>query len=160
MYALPQTISPQQLQMLNFILRSPYYIISVFLLQTFIHIYTPPATCHAPCACQTAGVLLGVRESIGRARKLIASRTALQNIRPARRYVSQQLSHPTFAQKNLQVPKLPRPKKFKKSQGSTKSPKILANFAKTKKYFNKLCKSLKPTHKILADCQKGKKNFD
>jgi hypothetical protein len=69
-----------------------------------------------------------VRESIGSARKPIASRTALQNIRSARRYVSQQLSHQTFTQKNLQAPKLQSPKdkkinKAKKAQIKLQSPK-------------------------------------
>jgi hypothetical protein len=43
------------------------------------------------------------------------------------------------------------PKAKKQKTNKAKKPKI----AKPKQ----LCKSLKPTHKILADCQKGKKNF-
>jgi hypothetical protein len=69
---------------------------------------------------------------VGRARKLIESRTVLQNIRPARRYVSQQLSHPTFTQKN-----------YKPQNSKTQKVKKVPRFNQKPQNFSELCQSQK-----------------
>ena len=140
-YALPQTISPQQLQMLNFIFRSPYYIISVFLLQTFIHIYTPARHLPRTLRVSDGGLFVGCArkhwecEKAHRIPHSLAkhpSRTALciTAIKPPNIYskkFTSLKSHKT--QKVKKAPKLQSPKAPK---ASLKIPKILANFGKIK----------------------------